>query len=147
MRLQQRTSRKSHHLLVALTLVFWWSGYFLLHYKTEVSTTSGDSPIAEDAAIVAMGECRSVANNGRRIVPINPANRFPRPTKSQVCGEFKVFFLSLSRKPRPDNVPAPASIIALIYQVKDSDGPPPLVAQRRPFHRLDAYLRHCALLI
>ena len=148
MRLQQWTSRKSNHLLVALTLMFWWGGYSLPRFKTEVSLASGDLRIAEDAAFVSAGERRPVTEDGRRIVPVKPTDKFPRPTKSQACGELKVFFLSLSRKPRPDHVPAPVTTIAWLSPIKDSDWPPPPSVDRRlPFHRLDAYLRHCPLLI
>jgi hypothetical protein len=148
MRLQQRTSRKSNHLVVALIVVFWWGGYSLPHNKTEVSLDSGDLRIARDAAHVSAGERRPVTNDGHRIVLAKPTDKFPRPAKSQVCGALDVFFLSLSRKPRPDDVPAPVSIIAWLSPVKDSDWPPPAPADRRlPFHHPDAYLRHCALLI
>jgi hypothetical protein len=149
MRLLQRKSKKCNRLLAALTLVFWWGGYYLPRYQTEVSSASGDSQIAGSAAVVSTGEGCPVANNSRRIVPVNPANKFPQPAKSQVCGALDVFFLSLSRKPRPDDVPAPLTIIAWRYQVKNSDRPPlPPVNQQRPFNRLlDAYLLHCAFLI
>lgn len=148
MRLQQWTSRKSNHLLVALTLVFWWGGYPLPHYKAEVSLASGGLRIARDAAHVSAGERRPLTNDGRRIVLAKPTDKFPRPTKSQVCGALDVFFLSLSRKPRPDDVPAPGTTIAWLSLVKDSDWPPPAPVDRRlPFHRLDAYLHHCSLLI
>jgi hypothetical protein len=141
-------SRKSNHLLAALTLVFCWGGYSLPSHMTEAPLTSGDSQIAGATAIVSAHECHHFANNGRRIVPVKPADKFPQPTKSQVRVELKVFFLSLSRKPRLDDDPDPVTIIAWLYQVKDSDrllAPP--VDQRRPFHHLNAYLRHCAILI
>jgi hypothetical protein len=148
MRLQQWTSRKSSQLVVALTLVFWWGGYSLPRYKAEVSLASGGLRIARDAARVSAGERRPVINDGHRIVLAKPTNKFPRPTKSQVCGALDVFFLSLSRKPRPDYVPASVTAIAWLSPVKDSDWPPPApVDWRLPFHRPDAYLRHCALLI
>jgi hypothetical protein len=147
MRLQHWTSRKSNHLLVALTLMFWWGGYSLPRFETEVSLASGDLRIAEDAAFVFAGERRPVTN-GRRIVPVKPTDKFPQPTKSQVCGELKGFILSVSRKPRPDDVPAPVTTIGWRSPLKDSDWPPPASADRRlSFHRLDAYLHHCALLI
>jgi hypothetical protein len=149
MRLLQRTSRKSNRLLAALTLVFWWGGYYLPRYQTEASFASGDSQIAGSAAIASTGEGCPVANNSRRIVPVKPANKFPRPAKSQVCGALNDFFLSLSRKPRLDDVPAPVTITAWLYQVKNSERPPlPPVDRQRPFNRhLDAYLLHCAFLI
>jgi hypothetical protein len=148
MRLQQRTSRKSNTLLAALTLVFWWGGYSLPHYKTEVSLASGDLRIARDAARVSAGERRPGTIDGHRIVLAKPTDKFPRHSKSQVCGALDVFFLSLSRKPRPDDVPAPVTTIAWLSPVKVSDWPPPAPVDRRlPFHRPDAYLRHCALLI
>jgi hypothetical protein len=148
MRLQQGTSRKSYHLLAALTLVFWWGSYSLPRYETEISLASGCSQIDRDATIVSTGERRLVTNDGRRIVPVKPTDKFPRPPKSQVCGALNGFFLSLNRKPRPDDVPAPVTIIAWLYPVKGSDHPPlPPVDQRRSFHRLYAYLRHCAFLI
>src|SRR5262245_43446909 len=148
MRLLQWTSGKSHQLLAALVLVFWCGGYSLPHCRTEVSPASGDSQIAWGAAIVPTGGGCQVADNGRRIVPVKPANKFPRPAQSQVCGALNVFFLSLSRKPRPDNVPAPVAITALLYQVKNGDRPPlQPVDQQRSFNRLDAHLLHCALLI
>ena len=148
MHLQRWTSSKSNHLVVALTLMFWWGGYSLPHYKTEVSPTSGSLQIARDAAHVSAGERRLVNNGGRCVVPAKPADKFPRPTKSHACGALKVFYLSLSRKPRPDDVPAPLTTIAWLSPVKDSDWlPPPSVDRRLPFHRSEAYLRHCALLI
>jgi hypothetical protein len=148
MRLLNWTSRKSNHLMAAMTLVFWWGSYSLPHFKTEAPPTSGDSQIAGGAAIVSTGGCRQLANNARRVVPVKPADKSPRPTKSQVCGALNVFFLSLSRKPRPVDVPDPMTFIAWLYQVKDSDRflPPP-VDQRLPTHHFDAYIRHCAFLI
>jgi hypothetical protein len=149
MRLLQRTSRKCNRLLAALTLVFWWGGYYLPRHQTEVSFASGDSQIAGSAAVVSTGEGCPVANSSRRIVPVKPANKFPGPAKSQVCDALNVFFLSLSRKPRPDHGPAPVTIITWRYPVYNSDPPPlPPVDQQRPFNRLlDAYLLHCAFLI
>jgi hypothetical protein len=149
MRLLQWTSGKSHHLLAALVLVFWWGGYSLPHCRTEVSPASGDSQTAGRAAIVSAGGGCPVADNSRHIVPIRPANKFPRPTQSQVCGALNVFFLSLSRKPRPDNVPAPVAITAWLYQVKNGDRPPlQPVDQQLSFNRRPAaHLLHCALLI
>jgi len=148
MLLQRWTSRKSNHLVVALTLVFWWGGYTLPRFKTEVSLASGDLRIAEDAAFVSAGERRQVTEDGLRIVLAKPADKFPRPTKSQARGALNVFFLSLGRKPRPDDVPAPLITIAWRSPIKDSDWPPPPSVDRQlPFHLLDAYLRHCALLI
>jgi len=148
MRLRQCKSRKGHHLLIALTLAFWWGGYSLPRYKTEVSLASGAPQIAGDAGVVSLRERCPIANNGHRAVPVKPVNKFPRPSRWQVCGALNVIFLSLSRKPRPDDVPAPVTILTWLYQVKDIDGPPlPPVDQRRPFNRLGAYLQHCALLI
>ena len=148
MRLQRWTSRKSNRLVVALTLMFWWGGYSLPHYKTEVSLASGSLRIAKGAAFVSAGERHLVTNGGRRIVLAKPAEKFPRPTKSQACSTLNIFFLSLGRKPRPDDIPAPVTTIAWISPVKDSDWPPPPSLDRRlPFHRLDAYLHNCALLI
>jgi hypothetical protein len=148
MRLQQWTSRKSNHLVVALILVFWWGGYPLSRYKTEIPLASGGLRIARDAAYVSTGERRPVTNDGRRIVLAKPADKFPRPTQSQVCGALNGFYLSLSRKPRPDDGPAPVTTIAWLSPVKDSDWPPSQPVDRRPqFHRPDAYLHHCALLI
>jgi hypothetical protein len=148
MHLQQWTSGKSNHLLVALTLVFWWGGYSLPRYNKEVSIASGGLRIAEDAAYVSAGERRPVTNDGRRIVLAKPTDEFPRPTESQVCGALNGFYLSLSRKPRPDDVPSPLTTIAWLYPVKDSDWSPSQPVDRRPpFHRPDAYLRNCALLI
>ena len=109
MLLQRLTSRKSNHLVVALTLAFWWSGYSLPRFKTEASLASGDLRIADDAAFLSAGERRQVTEDGRRIVPAKPADKFPRPTKSQARGALNVFFLSLSRKPRPDEEVAQAT--------------------------------------
>jgi hypothetical protein len=148
MRLQQWTSGKSNRLLVALTLVFWWGGYSLPRYKTEVSVASSGLRIVEDAAFVSTGEHRPITNDGRRIVPVKPTGKFPRPTKSQVCGALNVFFLSLSRKPRPDDVPAPVTIIGWLSPVKDRGWPPPAQVDRQPScHQPYAYLHHCAFLI
>jgi hypothetical protein len=148
MRLQQWKSRKSNHLLAALTLVFWWGSHSLPHYKTEISPASGDSQIDRDATIASTGERRLVTDDGRRNVPVKPTDKFPRSPKSQVCGALNGFFLSLSRKPRPDDIPALVTIIAWLYPVKGSDRPPlPPVELRRSFHRLSAYIRHCAFLI
>ena len=149
MRLQQWTSRKSNHLLAALTLVFWWGNHSLPYYKTaEISLASGGSQIDRDATIASTGERRLVIDDGRRIVPVKPTDKSPRPPKSQLCGALNGFFLSLSRKPRPDDVPAPVTIIAWLYPVKGSDRPPlPPVDPHRSFPRLYAYLRHCAFLI
>jgi hypothetical protein len=148
MRLQQRKSRKSNHLLAALTLVFWWGSHFLPHYKTEISPASGGSQIDRDATIASTGERRLVTDDGRRVVPVKPTDKSPRHPKSQVCGALNGFFLSLSRKPRPDDVQAPVTIIAWLYPVKGRDRLPlPPVDLRRSFHRLYAYIRHCAFLI
>ena len=146
--LRQCTSRKSNRLVVALTLMFWWGGYSLPHYKTEASLASGSLQIARGAAFVSAGERHPVTYDGRRVVPIKPTDKFPRPTKSQVCGALNVFFLSLSRKPRPDDVPDPVTIVGWFSSVKDSGWPTPALVDRRLFfYRLAPYLRHCALLI
>jgi hypothetical protein len=148
MRSQQWTSRKSNHLLAALTLVFWWGSHSFPYYKTEISLASGGSQIDRDATIASTGERRLVIDDGRRIVPVKPTDKSPRLPKSQVCGALNGFFLSLSRKPRPEDVPAPVTIIAWLYPVKGSDHPPlPPVDPHRSFRRLYAYLRHCAFLI
>src|SRR5262245_33263280 len=148
MRLQQWTSRKSNHLLVALTLVFWWGSYSFPRYRTEILLASGRSQIERDAAIVFMGERPPVTNDGRRIVPVKPKDKFPRPIKSQVCGALNVFLLSLCRKPRTNDVLTSVAIIAWLNPFRSSNRPlAPLVDQRRSFHRLYAYLRHCAFLI
>jgi hypothetical protein len=148
MRLQQWTSRKSNHLLAALTLALWWGSYSFPPHRAEISLASGDSQIDRDAADVSTGERRLVIYNGRRIAPVRRTNKLPLPGKSQVCGALNLFFLSLSRKPRPGDIPAPVTIFTWFYPVRGSDRHPlKLVDKRQSFYSLYAYLHHCALLI
>jgi hypothetical protein len=148
MRLQQWTSRKSNHLLAALTLALWWGSYSFPPNRTEISLASGDSQIDGYAAIVSTGERHPVIYDGRRIVPVRPTDKLPLPTKSQVCGALNYFLLSLSRKPRPYDVHAPVTTFTWLYPVRGSDRSPlKLFDKRQSFYSLYAYLRHCALLI
>ena len=123
MRLQEWTSRKSNHLLATLTLVVWWGSHSLPYYKTEISLATGGSQNDRDSTIASTGERRLVVDDGRRIVPVKPADKSPRPPKSQVYGALNGFFLSLSRKPRPDDVPAPVTIMPGSTQSRAVIGP------------------------